>query len=147
MEADAWDYTHGELPLFCAIAATEVGGGTCEFRDVMDNAGDASALAKISAKGRFGDHEACMAFMTSIEPSAYSPVELDMLMDIKPELFGKESREKYPEVDAAASREPPARRLRMGAYRARATGTRRLHGAKPNAGAAKIDRRTLWAGA
>lgn len=24
-----------------------------------------------------------------------------MLMDIKPELFGKESREKYPEVDAA----------------------------------------------
>lgn len=101
MEADAWDYTHGELPLFCAIAATEVGGGTCEFRDVMDNAGDAAALAKISAKGRFGDHEACMAFMTSIEPSAYSPDELDMLMDIKPELFGKESREKYPEVDAA----------------------------------------------
>lgn len=50
-------------------------------------------------------------------------------------------------LKAPSSREPPARRLRMGAYRARATGTRRLHGAKPNAGAAKIDRRTLWAGA
>ena len=100
-EADAWDYTDGELPLFCAIAATEAGGGSRGFRDVMDSAGDAAALARISARGRFGAYEPGMAFMTSIEPSAYSPDELDMLMDIKPELFGKESREKYPEVDAA----------------------------------------------